>query len=79
MNIIDEHGFRNDGRRPPQIRNINCRLGVYPKAEGSAYIEQGNTKVCIVKVFSTFFLFRFSVLFTVLMKAAGLGNWKIVA
>uniref|UniRef100_A0A1I7XSD5 RNase_PH domain-containing protein n=1 Tax=Heterorhabditis bacteriophora TaxID=37862 RepID=A0A1I7XSD5_HETBA len=45
MNIISEHGFRIDGRRPHQIRNINCRLGIYPQAEGSAYIEQGNTKV----------------------------------
>ncbi|CAI4222095.1 unnamed protein product [Auanema sp. JU1783] len=45
MMIISEHGYRTDGRKSHQIRNINCRLGVYPKAEGSAYIEQGNTKV----------------------------------
>lgn len=45
MNVLNEHGFRCDGRRPEQIRNISCKLGVYPQADGSAYIEQGNTRV----------------------------------
>lgn len=45
MNIVSEHGFRLDGRRPYQIRNLNCRLGVYSQADGSAYLEQGETKV----------------------------------
>uniref|UniRef100_F1LDB2 Putative exosome complex component RRP41 n=1 Tax=Ascaris suum TaxID=6253 RepID=F1LDB2_ASCSU len=45
MNIISEHGFRLDGRKPHQIRNINYKLGVYTQADGSAYLEQGNTKV----------------------------------
>ncbi|GMT08207.1 hypothetical protein PENTCL1PPCAC_30381 [Pristionchus entomophagus] len=45
MNVLNEHGFRSDGRRPEQIRNISCKLGVYPQADGSAYIEQGNTRV----------------------------------
>ncbi|KHN77326.1 Putative exosome complex component RRP41 [Toxocara canis] len=45
MNIISEHGFRQDGRKPQQIRNINYKLGVYTQADGSAYLEQGNTKV----------------------------------
>uniref|UniRef100_A0A914RH88 Uncharacterized protein n=1 Tax=Parascaris equorum TaxID=6256 RepID=A0A914RH88_PAREQ len=37
MNIISEHGFRIDGRKPHQI--------LYTQADGSAYLEQGNTKV----------------------------------
>lgn len=46
MNIISEHGYRQDGRKPHQIRNLNYKLGVYSQADGSAYLEQGNTKVC---------------------------------
>ncbi|MCP9264915.1 Exosome complex exonuclease RRP41 [Dirofilaria immitis] len=45
MNIISEHGYRQDGRKPHQIRNLNYKLGVYSQADGSAYLEQGNTKV----------------------------------
>lgn len=54
MNVISEHGFRFDGRRPNQIRNISCRMGVYQQAEGSAYIEQGNTKVRNTKFVNIF-------------------------
>ncbi|CAL2040832.1 unnamed protein product [Caenorhabditis brenneri] len=45
MSIISEHGFRLDGRRPAQIRNVNTRLGLNRNAEGSSYLEHGNTKV----------------------------------
>ncbi|VDK47628.1 unnamed protein product [Anisakis simplex] len=45
MSMISEHGYRLDGRRPEQIRNLNYKLGVYAQADGSAYLEQGNTKV----------------------------------
>ncbi|KAF8382485.1 exos-4.1 [Pristionchus pacificus] len=45
MNVLSEHGFRADGRRPEQIRNISCKLSVCPEADGSAYIEQGNTRI----------------------------------
>lgn len=45
MKIINEHGFRCDGRRPHQIRNISVQLGTDAQAEGSAYIMQGNTQV----------------------------------
>ncbi|VDN20897.1 unnamed protein product [Gongylonema pulchrum] len=45
MNIISEHGYRQDGRRPHQIRNLNYNLGICSQADGSAYLEQGNTKV----------------------------------
>ncbi|KAK6025257.1 hypothetical protein OSTOST_08854 [Ostertagia ostertagi] len=45
MNIVSEHGFRLDGRRPHQIRNISVALGTIRDAEGSAYFEQGGTKI----------------------------------
>ncbi|XP_034951129.1 exosome complex component RRP41 [Chelonus insularis] len=41
----DQNGLRVDGRRPHELRQINVRLGVFGQADGSAYIEQGNTKV----------------------------------
>lgn len=74
MNIISEHGFRIDGRRPAQIRNINTRLGLNRNAEGSCYLEHGNTKVGFFLSFEFNFklhysLFRFFVQFMVRMKA----------
>lgn len=55
MNIISEHGFRRDGRKPDQIRNINYKLGVYSQADGSAYLEVGSTKVRFVyRIFSKY-------------------------
>ena len=38
-------GLRVDGCRPPELRKLQCRLGVSRQADGSAYLEQGNTKV----------------------------------
>lgn len=37
--------FRIDGRRSHELRKIQCKLGVFSQADGSAYVEQGNTKV----------------------------------
>jgi exosome complex component RRP41 len=43
--LLSDEGFRIDGRRPNEVRCVKCRIGVYTQAEGSAYLEQGNTKV----------------------------------
>ncbi|XP_033917638.1 exosome complex component RRP41 [Melopsittacus undulatus] len=43
--LLSDDGFRLDGRRPREIRSLRMRLGLFPRADGSAYIEQGNTKV----------------------------------
>jgi exosome complex component RRP41 len=45
LELVSEEGFRIDGRRYNELRQIRCRMGVYNQADGSAYIEQGNTKV----------------------------------
>jgi exosome complex component RRP41 len=37
--------LRVDGRRPNEIRKIKFNLGLFSRADGSAYFEQGNTKV----------------------------------
>ena len=41
-------GLRIDGRRPGEVRRIQCKLGLLPKVDGSALYEQGNTKVVAV-------------------------------
>ncbi|XP_033327195.1 exosome complex component Ski6 [Megalopta genalis] len=44
-NIEDGNGLRSDGRRAVELRQIRVRMGVFGQADGSAYIEHGNTKV----------------------------------
>lgn len=41
-------GLRVDGRRPREVRRVRCRLGLFARVDGSAYFEQGNTKVIAV-------------------------------
>lgn len=43
--LLSEAGIRVDGRRPGELRKINCKLGVFEQADGSAYLEMGNTNV----------------------------------
>eukprot|EP00099_Drosophila_melanogaster_P007763 NP_001260437.1 Ski6, isoform B [Drosophila melanogaster] len=43
--LLSEQGLRLDGRRPHELRRIKCKLGVFEQPDGSAYMEQGNTKV----------------------------------
>ncbi|XP_076454684.1 exosome complex component RRP41-like [Babylonia areolata] len=45
LELLSDQNYRVDGRRPNELRKIECRLGVFRQADGSAYIEQGNTKV----------------------------------
>lgn len=43
--FISPTGLRIDGRRPLEVRHLACKIGVNAKADGSAYLEMGNTKV----------------------------------
>lgn len=43
--LLSKIGLRLDGRRPNELRRIRCKLGVFTQPDGSAYIEQGLTKV----------------------------------
>ena len=40
LEILSPEELRLDGRRPHELR----RMGVFKQADGSAYIEMGNTK-----------------------------------
>ncbi len=41
-------GLRIDGRRPKEVRRLRCQMGVLPRVDGSAIVEQGNTVVIAV-------------------------------
>jgi len=43
--IVNPEGLRLDGRRPREIRRITCEIGLFHRADGSAFYTQGNTKV----------------------------------
>lgn len=43
--FLSDQGLRIDGRKPQEIRSTTCRLGVFEQADGSAYMEMGNTRV----------------------------------
>ena len=43
--FLSPEGLRIDGRRAGESRRLRCRIGTLPKSDGSAYVEQGNTKV----------------------------------
>ena len=43
--LISSDGIRHDGRRLDELRPIKMAVGVLKNADGSAYVEQGNTKI----------------------------------
>jgi len=43
--LLSEAGLRIDGRQINELRKINCKLGVFEQADGSAYLEMGHTNV----------------------------------
>ena len=45
MEFVSPEGLRLDGRRPKELRRLNCQLDVLANADGSAILEMGNTKV----------------------------------
>lgn len=45
IKLISEDGLRVDGRRPDELRPIKLEVGVLEKADGSAYVEYGRTKI----------------------------------
>ncbi|THG04222.1 hypothetical protein TEA_015412 [Camellia sinensis var. sinensis] len=45
MEFVSPEGFRLDGRRPMEMRQIRAEIGAVANADGSALFEMGNTKV----------------------------------
>lgn len=51
--MILEDGIRPDGRRPDEIRKINCEVGILPRAHGSGLFTRGQTQVMTVATLGT--------------------------
>ncbi|OBS67194.1 hypothetical protein A6R68_04286 [Neotoma lepida] len=49
LELLSDQGYRIDGRRAGELRKIQARMGVFAQADGSAYIEQGNTKALAIR------------------------------
>lgn len=45
LEYVSLDGLRLDGRRAGEVRKIRCACGALARADGSAYYEQGNTRV----------------------------------
>ncbi|KAF9358149.1 Exosome complex component RRP41 [Mortierella sp. NVP85] len=45
IELLSPEGLRIDGRRPAELRRITSTTSVLSQADGSAYLEHGNTKV----------------------------------
>lgn len=48
LELLSDQGYRIDGRKPAELRKVQARMGVFAQADGSAYLEQGNTKALAV-------------------------------
>jgi polyribonucleotide nucleotidyltransferase len=52
-NKIVEEGIRPDGRKPNEIREIKCEVGVLPRTHGSALFTRGQTQALVVTTLGT--------------------------
>jgi len=52
-NMILKENIRADGRRPEEIRKINCEVGALPRTHGSALFVRGETQCLAVVTFGT--------------------------
>ncbi len=46
--ILVEEGIRVDGRKPEEIREISCEVGLFPRTHGSGLFRRGQTQVLTV-------------------------------
>ncbi|HCJ66251.1 MAG TPA: polyribonucleotide nucleotidyltransferase [Elusimicrobia bacterium] len=45
--LILNQGIRPDGRKPDEIREINCAVGILPRTHGSAIFTRGQTQALV--------------------------------
>ncbi|XP_055059898.1 exosome complex component RRP41 [Paramisgurnus dabryanus] len=48
LELLSDQGYRVDGRKATELRKVQARMSVFAQADGSAYLEQGNTKALAV-------------------------------
>lgn len=66
MELLSDQGIRMDGRRPNELRKIECKLGISAGADGSSYVEQGYSQV-LVSVYGPHDVSSFSVPYMLLI------------
>lgn len=47
VTLITQEGLRLDGRRVDELRPVKMQVGILKNCSGSAYIEQGKTKILV--------------------------------
>jgi len=47
LKLAESNIVRVDGRKPDELRPIRMEVGLLPNANGSAYIEQGKSKIIV--------------------------------
>jgi polyribonucleotide nucleotidyltransferase len=52
-NTIVNEGVRVDGRKPDEIRQISCHMGLLPRAHGSALFIRGETQALVATTLGT--------------------------
>jgi polyribonucleotide nucleotidyltransferase len=48
-----EEGVRADGRKPAEMRQITCEIGILPRTHGSALFTRGQTQAVVVTTLGT--------------------------
>ena len=56
--LLDEKGIRCDGRKINETRKVSIKAGVLKNANGSAYIEFGENKILVGKIYSVWSLIQ---------------------
>ncbi len=51
--MVAEEGRRADGRKPDEVREITCEVGVLPRTHGSALFTRGQTQALVVTTLGT--------------------------
>lgn len=46
-------GLRIDGRKPDELREISCKVGIFPRTHGSALFTRGETQALAITTFGT--------------------------
>lgn len=46
--LLSDQGYRTDGRKSNELRRIHGNMGTIVGVDGSAYLEQGNSKVLVI-------------------------------
>ena len=83
VEVLDSKGFRSDGRKQHELRNMSITLGSQAEADGSAFLSHGLTQVTVLifgpreaKVRSQTLHDRSSINVDVKVASSSIGEWR---